>query len=575
MVSAELARLEDRPHEALRTYEDAIQAARLNASIQYVGLASELAARFCKEQGLPTLATAFIRQAREAYSQWGAAGKVRQLDDQWPVLLSSASVNQGTSTTQDTGSHGVDALAVIRAQQAISSEIVLERLVDMLMRVAVESSGAQRGALLLQQDDALQLVAAVPSLPMETLPLSLVSYVRRTGEYVLLDDLAQPHSFSADPSFASSSARSLLCLPLRRKEAFYGVLYLENSLTTQAFSPGRISLLEHLASQASISIDNARLYAEVRKAGAALSQANEVLEERVRERTQELKQAQAQLVATARMVGMAEVASNVLHDVGNVLNSIVVDTQLMRGAVAASRVGRLHQVASLLEAKRPALADFLSQDTRGRHLVDYLRGLSDTLAEENSSLGRSLEALDDNVSRVRAIVQHQQTHVTSIPLLLEECGLGEVVEEALRLQDGALRQAGITVSCELSPLPPVKADRHQVLKILLNLLTNARQSMEGQEPQRPRRLLVRLSAEGGWVRLQVVDTGKGIAPEVRPRLFTQGFTTRVGGHGIGLHASALAAQLMHAHLSLDSGGPGAGATATLLLPTAPVPPRSE
>ncbi|OJH38128.1 trifunctional serine/threonine-protein kinase/ATP-binding protein/sensor histidine kinase [Cystobacter ferrugineus] len=578
LVSAELARLEERPQEALRAYEGAIQAARIHDSLPNVGLASEQAARFCEEQGLHTLATAFIRQAREAYVQWGAMGKVRQLDEQWPILLTSVSATQG-STTRDSDNHGVDALAVVRAQQAISSEIVLERLVDTLMRVAVESSGAQRGALLLLQDDVLQFVAGVPPLSTEEagappsperLPLSLVAYARRTGEYVLLDDLAQPHPFSADPYFATSDARSLLCLPLRRKETFFGLLYLENALTTQAFSHARIALLTHLASQASISIENARLYAEVRKAGAALRQANEELEARVRERTQELKQAQAQLVETARMVGMAEVASNVLHDVGNVLNSIVVDTQLMRGAVSSSRMRRLQQVASLLEEKRPALADFFTRDTRGRHLVDYLRALADTLAEEHSTLSRSLETLDGNVSRVRAIVQNQQTHATSA-LLLEECDLPALVAEALRLQEGVLRRAGITVSRELSPLPPVRADKHQVLKILLNLLSNARQAMEFQPPERPRRLVIRLSAEGGWVSLQVVDTGKGIASEVRPRLFTQGFTTREGGHGIGLHSSALAARLMHAHLSLDSGGPGTGATATLLLPLAPVP----
>ncbi|MET0403610.1 MAG: ATP-binding sensor histidine kinase, partial [Cystobacter sp.] len=584
LVAAELARLESRPHEALRAYEEAIQAARGQGAVHHVGLASELAARFCTAQGLDSLTPVYLRQAREAYEQWGAAGKVRQLDETWPTVLSPLVASPGTTTTQDTGAHGVDALAVIRAQQAISSEIVLDRLVDTLLGMAVESSGAQRGALFLLQDEVLRPVAAVPvlapggregarELSEAELPVSLAAYVRRTGEHVLIDDLSRPHPFSSDPYFAGNAARSLLCLPLRRKEIFYGVLYLENSLTTQTFSPGRISLLEHLASQASISIENARLYEEVRKAGVALRQANEELEARVGERTQELQRAQARLVENARMVGMAEVASSVLHDVGNVLNSIVVDTQLMRGAVATSRVGRLQQAVSLLEEQRPVLADFLTRDTRGRQMVDYLRVLSDVLVGEHGSLSRSLEALDGNVSRVRAIVQHQQTHVTST-LLLEACDLTELLEDALRLQDGALRQAGVTVSRELCALPPVRADKHQVLKILLNLLSNARQSMEAQDAGRPRHLRVRATVEEGWVRLQLVDTGRGFTPEVRARLFTQGFTTRAGGHGIGLHASALAAQLMQAHLSLDSEGPGTGATATLLLPTVTAGPSA-
>ncbi|QRK07930.1 AAA family ATPase [Archangium violaceum] len=571
MVAAELARLSGNTEEALRTYEAAIQAAREYDTPQYVGLASELAARFGKSLGLPFLASSYIRQAHAAYSQWGAHGKVRQLEELWPQLLSAPASAQDTTTTQGTGSQRVDSLAVIKAQQAISSEIRLERLVATLMRVTLESAGAQRGALLLLQDDSLQLVASQPpcpsdseSLSADSLPLSLLAYVRRTGEHVLLNDTAQPHPFSSDAYFTSSSARSVLCLPLRRKESLYGLLYLENSLTPEAFSPNRISLLEHLATQATISIENARLYSDVRKAEAALRQANEELEARVQQRTHELKRAQARLVESARRAGMAEVASNVLHDVGNALTSIVVDTTLMRDAVATSRVSRIRRVAALLADNRSNLADFLTQDARGRQLEDYLIQLAEELEQEKSSLARRLEAMDSNVSRVRSIVEGQMAHATST-LLLEECDLGELMDEALRLQHGALLQAQVTVSREVQALPPVKTDKHKVLTILLNLLSNALHALEAR-PQPAPQLTVRLEREDGWVRLQVVDTGAGINPDILPRLFTQGFTTRPHGHGIGLHSSALAAQLMGGRLSLDSEGPGRGATATLLLP---------
>jgi signal transduction histidine kinase len=388
--------------------------------------------------------------------------------------------------------------------------------------------------------------------------------VRRTGEPVLLGDTSQPHPFSSDAYFAASSARSVLCLPLRRQDTFYGLLYLENSLTSEAFSRGRISLLEHLASQAAISIDNARLYSDIQRAETALRQANEELEARVQQRTRELKQAQTRLVETARRVGMAEVASNVLHDVGNALTSIVVDTSFMREAVATSRVSRFKQAAELLEDNRPQLVEFLTQDARGRQLTDYLIQLAGELEQEQSTLSKSMETLDANVSRVRAIVESQQVHATST-MMLEECDLGELMDEALHLQQGALLQAGITVSQEVQILPPVKTDKHKVLTILLNLLSNARQALAAL-PQASPQLTLRLTREDDWVRLEVVDTGVGISPDIRPRLFTQGFTTRAEGHGIGLHSSALVAQLLGGRLSLDSEGPGHGATATLRIP---------
>ncbi|WNG30096.1 AAA family ATPase [Cystobacter fuscus] len=569
LVAAELARISGHTEQALRSYEASLSAAREYGAHHLVGLICELAARYCKDLGLPSLTTAYIRQAHEGYIQWGAHGKAHQLEEQWPQLLVMDS-RQDTTTT-GTGVQRIDALAVIKAQQAISSEIVLERLVATLMRVALESAGAQRGAFLLLQDDALQLVAFQPpsaredeALQPHELPLSLLAYVRRSGEHVLLDDTTQPHPFSSDVYFSSSSARSVLCLPVRRQDTLQGLLYLENSLSSETFSHGRLSLLEHLASQAAISIENARLYSDVRKAETALRHANEELEARVQQRTHELRQAQARLVETARRVGMAEVASSVLHDVGNALTSIVVDTALMRGAAATSRVNRFRQATALLEDNRSQLAEFLTQDARGRHMVDYLIRLSEELEQEHTSLSKNLETLDSNVARVRSIVESQQAHATST-LLMEECDLGELVDEALRLQQGALFQAGITVSREVPGLPPVKTDKHKVLTILINLLSNARQAMEAH-PQDDPHLTIRATLEDGWVRLQVVDTGVGIAPDIREHLFTQGFTTRAEGHGIGLHSSALAAQLMGGRLTLDSEGLGHGTTATLLIP---------
>ncbi len=569
MAFAELARITGREGEALRAYEEALLSAQEQGFIQHVALASELAARFGRERHLATLADCYARKAREAYLRWGARGKVQHLDAQWPHLRSATSAKE---TVTDTDSTQIDAVTVVKAQQAISGEIVLERLTDTLVQVAIENAGAQRGALLLPRGEKLSVVAvsgtspedAAPGSAESSLPWNLISYVRRAREHVLIGDASQPHPFAADAWLERGKVRSVLCLPLLRQEEFRGVLYLENSLATNAFSPARISLLGHIATQAAISIENARLYADVQRAEAALRRANDELERRVEERTRELKQAQAQLVDTARSAGMAEVATSVLHNVGNVLTSAVINVQVMHQTLGASRLGRLKQVSSLVQEHRHALADFLTRDPRGNRLPDYLAALSEELGREQVALQECLDAMGKHIEHIRAIVQVQQTYARNT-LVTEECDLALLVEDALSIQLPALRRHGVNVVRELAQLPRIRVDKHKVLQILINLISNAKNAMS-EVPEGKRELHVRLGLRGNVARIQVTDNGLGIAPELRGRLFTQGFTTREGGHGLGLHSSSLAARMLGGHLSLESDGPGKGATATLELP---------
>jgi signal transduction histidine kinase len=365
----------------------------------------------------------------------------------------------------------------------------------------------------------------------------------------------------------------VLCLPLLRQEELVGVLYLENSLAAEAFTPSRTTLLGHIASQAAISLDHARLYADVQRARTDLRHANDELERRVDERTHELKEAQARLVEMARAAGMSEIASNVLHNVGNVLTSAVVNLDMMRHAVGSSRVVRVRQVATLIQENRAELAGFLTKDPRGSRLPDYISALATELTREQTVLQESLDAMNRHLEHIRAIVQVQQTYAKST-LLTEECDLTQLIDDTLRIQYVALKRHGVTVTREVPPLPRVRLDKHKVMQILINLIGNAKQAMDAM-PEGQRHLLVRLSAEKDWVRIQVTDSGVGIAPEVREKLFTHGFTTRKEGHGFGLHASALAAKMLGGTLSLESEGPGLGATATLEIPFTPVSPPEE
>ncbi|WNG52125.1 AAA family ATPase [Archangium minus] len=576
LVSAELARCKGLRDEATYAYDEALQAARESGFLQNVGLAAEHAARFWRERRVSTIALPYAREARDAYRKWGAHGKVQHLDTWWPSLATVA--ESAAAPSHDTSSTQLDALSVVKAQQAISGEIVLERLVTTLMEVALENAGAQRGALLLPHGNSLRIAAIShdsqggfqvfpEDASSDGLPWTLLAYVRRTCEHVLIGDASRPHPFSSDAYLECGLARSVLCLPLLRKEGLAGVLYLENRLAAEAFTPARIALLGHIASQAAISIENARLYDEVQRTETALRHAKDELERRVDERTQELKQTQAQLVETARAVGMTEIASNVLHNVGNVLTSAVVNLEMTRQAVGASRVTRVKQVAALLEEHRGKLGDFFTNDPRGEQLIDYLSALSKELLGEQTHLQESLEAMNRHVEHIRAIVQVQQTYAKT-SLLLEECDLGQLVDETLRIQHAALQRHGIAVNLQVLRVPRVRLDKHKVLQILINLVSNAKYALD-TVPEGQRHMTVRLTAGNGKARIQVVDNGSGIAPENQAKLFSHGFTTRKDGHGFGLHSSALAAQMLGGSLTLESAGPGQGATATLEIPLTP------
>ncbi len=272
LVSAEIARLEGRDADAMRLYEQAIRSARDHDFVQNEGLAHEVAARFYAARGFDTIAHAYLREARRCYLRWGAFGKVRQLEQLHPHLR-EAPVPASPTTTIGAPVERLDVGTVLKAAQAVSGEIVLGELIKTLLRIAVENAGAQRGLLILFPGDEPRIAAeattgrgqvevtlrqTAPS-PAE-LPESVLHYVIRTRESVILHDALAQNPFSADEYISQKHARSVLCLPLVKQSKLSGVLYLENKLASHVFTPARISVLQLLASQAAISLENARLY---------------------------------------------------------------------------------------------------------------------------------------------------------------------------------------------------------------------------------------------------------------------------------------------------------------------------
>ena len=275
LVSAEIARLEGRDLEAMRLYEQAIQSAREHGFVQNEGVAHEVAARFYAARGFETIAHAYLRNARYCYLRWGADGKVRQLDQRYPQLRAEAALSAPTATIGAPVAQ-LDIGAVVKASHAISGEILLDRLIETLMAIALEDAGAERGLLILLRGDSVRIEAEARAdrktvevtLRLETvtpadLPLALLHTVIRTQQSVILDDASVQNPFAADDYIRQTHVRSVLCLPLVKQGQLIGVLYLENTLASHVFTPARIAVLELLSSQAAISLDNARLYTEL------------------------------------------------------------------------------------------------------------------------------------------------------------------------------------------------------------------------------------------------------------------------------------------------------------------------
>jgi signal transduction histidine kinase len=305
--------------------------------------------------------------------------------------------------------------------------------------------------------------------------------------------------------------------------------------------------------------------AELAQANEALRQAHDGLELRVKERTAELKEAQRHAVELARQAGMAELATNVLHNVGNVLNSVNTSSMLLGERLRALRVGPLVKVSGMLKERRADLATFLTADERGQRLPDFLSTLGEHLAGERDALLEMTADLQRHVEHIRVIVELQQTYATSSSIV-EPTSVEELLEDALRINEGAMARHGITLERQLTPLPPLMLDKHKLLQILLNLLSNAKYAMNDKPPGE-RRLTLRIDRPAeDRVCVQVKDNGMGIAPELLTKIFQHGFTTRKEGHGFGLHSCAIAARALGGSLVAHSDGPGKGATFTLELP---------
>lgn len=318
-----------------------------------------------------------------------------------------------------------------------------------------------------------------------------------------------------------------------------------------------------------------RSLAVINRINRELHSANETLEQRVAERTEELHDAQSKLLTTAREAGMAEIATNVLHNVGNVLNSVNVSAGLIGTKLRETKFKGLIDAVQLVNSHSADLENFLTKDDKGKRLPAYLGRLVPILEAERNTIASELDSLTKGVDHIRDIVATQQSYAGSASMV-EPLEVRDLLEDALRMSAGNMARRHVTIVKDWANVPPILLDKHLMLQILINLIANALQAMDSVT-DRPHRLILRTSVSPeplARLRIAVQDNGEGILPENLPRIFTHGFTTRKNGHGFGLHSCALAAKGMGGQMTVNSDGPGAGATFTIDLPVKEVPHKA-
>lgn len=563
LVDAERAWAMNDFREGARMFDAALREAQGRQRPWHQALITERAGLFHLAHGMESSGEMLLARARRLYDAWGARGKVKQLDETHSFLRTMGAAGRGLdpSGSSTLSADSIDTLAVLRASQALSSETRLSRLKARVVELLGTLTGATTVQFALWSEEAKDwlLSAGADGAPVTVeeagrrrlLPLSAFRYAERTREPLVVEDATRDDRFARDPYVANLRYCSLLIVPILNQGVMRAVLLLENQLSRGAFLADRLDAVMLIAGQLAVSLENALLY--------------EKLEQRVQEQTQQLRETQAELVAAARDAGMAEIATNVLHNVGNILNSVNVSADLVSSTLRSSKAQGLSQAVQLMAEHAADLGDFLARDDRGRMLPEYLSTLAQALAEEQQGMADELQHLTRSIDHIKEVVATQQSYAVRSSFV-EPLQICDVVEDALRLNGDALTHSHITVTRQFAQMPVAHLDRARVLQILVNLISNARNAME-DIADGSKQLALRVAMEGeSLLRVSVEDQGEGISPENLTRIFAHGFTTRKGGHGFGLHSCALAARQMRGTLTAHSDGPGRGATFTLELP---------
>jgi predicted ATPase/signal transduction histidine kinase/GAF domain-containing protein len=638
LVSAEIARIEGRDLEAMRLYEKAIRSAHANGFVNNEAVANELAARFYAARGFDKIARAYLRDARHCYLNWGADGKVSQLDQLYPHNNYEQPA-PGSSSTIMAAPGLLDLATVIKVSQALSSEIVLPMLIEKLVRLAVENAGAERGLLILLRNGPqggeprieaeaisgpgrIDVVVRQALVTPADLPQSALHYAIRTQERVLLDDASADIVYSEDDYVRSKRARSVLYLPIVRQAKLVGALYLENNLAPFVFTPDRVTVLQLLASQAAISLENATLYTDLQRSEAFLAQGQKLshtgtfgwsgasgefywseenynifeydqgvqasLElayqrmhpddrDSVRRAFDEAVREKKDYDNEHRML-MPDGRIKHVHTTGRTVNTGNLDfVGAVRDITERKRAEEaLHQALT-------DLARINRVTTMGELTASLAHEINQPIAGAVASANACLRWLDrakPNLDEVRAavtrivsdgrraaqIISRIHAQFEKGALNREVFAVSDIIQETVGLLRGEVVRYNISVRTELAAdLPQIVGDCVQVQQVVMNLIVNSIEAMKDVDGVREM-VIKSQRAEKAQILVSVSDTGMGVPLQLAEQIFDPFFTTKPHGTGMGLRVSRSIVE-SHGGRLWVAGIAGQGATFQFTLPT--------
>lgn len=630
LVGAEIARLQGRQLEAQDLYEEALDLARKHGFLQHEAIANELAGQCYARRGLKTVADAYLLNARNCYERWGAVKKVRGIDQRHPHLR-ALTMPTSLAATINKPVAQLDVATVDKASQTLSSEMALPSLLAKLMRLSVEHAGAQRGVLVLADGEEARVEAdattgaervevAVHSVPVTArhLPLCVLQYVLRTRERLVLDDASGGEPAPDDEYMRSVRPRSVLCLPIFKQAEVVGALYLENNLATGVFTADRVAVLDFLASQAAIALENAKLYSDLRRSETWLTEVQHLSltgsfywytgSDKVEFSAQtfriyEIDPHQDVTLATMvdrchpddralfqRIIDIARgpgddldylyrvlvhgdslkylrlVAHATRHQDGRLayIGAIQDVTQSRRAeeALGKARSELAHVVrVTSLGALTASIAHEVNQPLTG--IITNASTCLRMLAVEPPNLEGARETLRRMIrdgNRAGDVIKRLRALFSKEEVTSEAVDLNAATREVIALSATELQQGRVILQTELCErLPTVTGDRVQLQQVVLNLLLNACEAMS-TIAGRPRVVVIRTAlGEDQCVTLSVEDSGPGIEAESTDKLFEAFYTTKEDGMGMGLSVSR---SIIESHNGRIWARPNAGAGAT-------------
>ncbi|MCG3773512.1 MAG: Serine/threonine-protein kinase PrkC [Nitrospira sp.] len=574
LMEAELARITNRMDDAVTCYTEAIALARRYEFRRDEALANEMFAKYYLSIRQDRAADGYLKAACRLYQTLGALRKVRHLEQSYPALLEqsvalrgprdlSSSAARLVSESASLRQYAIDMSSVMKAARVISGEIVIDQLLRTVMEIMLENAGGQIGYFVMHQSDELKVVAKSGSadepgesdsaLPRvladddDSLPLSIIRYVLRTRENVVLDDASESHRFASDPYILRVRPKSVICIPITRQRDFEGAIYMENNLTVGAFTEARLEVMNMLAAQASISIENAQLYNN--------------LEAKVTERTRELagtledlKRTQTQLVHSEKMAGLGTLVAGVAHEINNPTNFV--------------NLGATSLEEDLREFKG-LLFGMLGDDND----PEITRHFEEKFQRFNAALGN----INEGTVRISTIVRDLRTFSRLDEAEKKTVPLVENLESTLRLVRSQYQDA-VNFITDFKANPEIECLPSQLNQVFMNVIVNACQAIvQGQtidsatgphgEERKLGTVTVSTRLQGGEVAIAIADTGSGMTEEVKQKIFEPFFTTKEVGEGTGMGMS-ICYQIVerhHGRFEIQS-ELGCGSTVTVLLP---------